>query len=101
MLLMDVKRAFDHVSKGYLLPTIEKMGTDSDLMRNTKSFISARSVGLLIDGHLWKQMTVETEFPLGSPISSTLFAIYLSGVLKQVEQEVEVCMATSFAYNCR
>lgn len=37
----------------------------------------------------------------GSLVSLIRFAIYHSGVLKDVEKEVEGCMATLFTDNCR
>lgn len=40
MLLMDVKDAFDHVSRNSLLHNKEGMEGDEDLMRWTESFMS-------------------------------------------------------------
>lgn len=77
------------------------MGADGDLMKRTESFMSDRSVGLVIDGHQCKERGVETEVPYGSPVSLILFEIYLKGVFKEVEKAVERCTATSFANNCR
>lgn len=36
MLLIDVNRAFDHVSSNYVLRIMECIGTDRDLMRWTE-----------------------------------------------------------------
>lgn len=51
MLLMDIKRAFDHVSQSYLVRTMDDMGADGDLMGGTESFMSYKRVGRVIDGH--------------------------------------------------
>lgn len=51
MLLVDKNGVFDHVSRNCLLHTMEGIDADSDLMRWTDSFMSNKSVGLVIDGH--------------------------------------------------
>lgn len=51
MSLMDVKVAFNYVSRSCLLLTIETMAIESDLMRWTESFMSDRSMRLLNDEH--------------------------------------------------
>lgn len=51
MLLMDIKGAFDHVCRNCLLRSMDDMGVDRDLMRWTVSFMSDRSVGLVIDSY--------------------------------------------------
>ncbi len=50
-LFMDVKGAFDHVSKGQLLTRMIELGIDGDLMTWTGSFLTDRRVQLVIDGH--------------------------------------------------
>ena len=50
-LFMDVKGAFDHVSKGQLLTRIIELGIDGDLVNWTGSFLIDRKVQLVIDGH--------------------------------------------------
>lgn len=39
MLLIDVKGALDHVSRNYLLRTIDGINADGDLMQWTESFM--------------------------------------------------------------
>lgn len=51
MLLIDVKGAFDNVSKNYLLRHRESNDIYGDLMRWTDTFVTDISVGLMIDGH--------------------------------------------------
>lgn len=51
ILLIDVKDAFDYVSRNFLLPTMEGMSADGDLMQWTESFMSDRREGLVIDKH--------------------------------------------------
>lgn len=100
MLLMDVKRTFDHVSKNELMRKIEAMGVDGDLVRCTGSFMSERRVSLVVQDHQCDAPEVKTGAPQGFPGSPILFAAYLSRIFKEVETEMEGCMATLFADNC-
>lgn len=94
ILLIDVKGAFDHVSKNGLMRKMDKLGADEDLIRRIGSFKSERKVSLVVDGHQSQAVEVDTRVPQGSPVSPTLFAVYLRGIFKQVEEEVEGCMTT-------
>lgn len=100
MLLKYVKRAFDHVSRNYLMRKMKTLGADGDLVRWTGSFLSKRMVSLVVDGHQCVAVEVDTGVPQRSPVSHILFAIYLSGIFEEVKEEVEECMATSFADDC-
>lgn len=97
---MDLKGAFNHVGRNYLLSTMEGIEADEGFMRWMESFMSDINVGLVIDGHQCKETAVETDVPQGSPISPILFAMYLSMVFKEVEKEVDGCVATSFTDDC-
>lgn len=57
-------------------------------------------VSLVVDGHQSEAVEMEMGVPQGLPTLHILFAIYVSEVFKQVEQEVEGSMATSFTDNC-
>ena len=84
MLYMDIKGAFDHVSRSQLL--IRMMGLDilSNLVACTKSFLTDRKIQLVIDGHDNKERNIETGIPLSSPVSQILFLICISGVFDAV-----------------
>ena len=62
-LFMDVKGAFDHVSKSQLLTHMINLGIDGDLVVWTKSFLTDRTVQLVIDGHDNKEREIETGIP--------------------------------------
>lgn len=53
-----------------------------------------RIVRLVIDGHQFPEAGVETGEPVGSPMSPILFSMYMSGVFRKVEKEVERFMTT-------
>lgn len=101
MLQIDIKGAFDHVSRSCLLQTMENMDADDELMRWTESFMLDRIVSLVIHRHLCEEIAVETRVSQGSPVSLVLIAIYLCGVFREVEKEVEVYIAMPFADDCK
>lgn len=84
-LLMDVKGAFDHVSRAKLAQTMADLGIDNDLIGWTQSFLTDRSVELVIDGFTSPRQRVKTRIPQGLPVSPILFLIYISGVFSIVE----------------
>ena len=95
-LFMDVKGAFDHVSKTQLVARMLELEIDGDLIRWTRSFLTDRKLQLVIDGHNNQEKEVETGIPQGSPVSPILFLIYISGVFEQVEKELPGIVSLSF-----
>lgn len=95
ILLMDVKRASDHVSKPQLLKRMTGLNIDPELARWTSSFLEDPWVRLVIDGHDLKEQSVRTGVPQGSPVSPILFTIYLSQVFAEVERK---CNITAISY---
>ena len=95
-LFMDVKGAFDHVSKGQLLTRMIELGIDGDLVTWTGLFLTNRRVQLVIDGHDNKEREIETGIPQGSPVSPILFLIYISGVFNKVSETSPSVMSLSF-----
>lgn len=62
-LFMDVKRAFDNVSKAQLLKQMVELEINGDLVTWTGSFFTDRKVQLVIDGHDNEEKKVETKIP--------------------------------------
>lgn len=50
-LFIDVKGAFDHVSKKSLVEKMIQLGIDGELIQLTQFFLTDRKVQLVIDGH--------------------------------------------------
>lgn len=84
MLLLVIKEAFYHITMNYLLRTMESMDIDDNLMRWTQSFMSNRSVRLVIDAHQCLEVEVETGVRQGSPVSPILFGVYFTGVFGEL-----------------
>ena len=95
-LLMDVKGAFDYVSRTKLVQRMRDLGIDDDLIGWTKSFLTDRSVELVIDGFTNPRQEVESGIPQGSPVSPILFLIYISGVFSIIEDQLPQITCLSF-----
>ena len=64
-LFMDIKGAFDHVSKGQLLKRIFELGVDGDFITWTRLFLIDRKVQLGIHEHKNKEREIEPGIPEG------------------------------------
>jgi len=89
VLLMDIKAAFPSVVRGRLIHAMKAKKIDGDLIRWTESFLSERSVEVVIEGNVLQSHPVESGVPQGSPISPILFAIHTAGLIKWVEERVQ------------
>ena len=93
---MDMKGAFDHVSKTQLVTRMLELEIDGDFICWTKSFLINPKLQLIIDGHNNPENNIETGIPQGSPVSPILFLIYISGVYEQVEKKLPEIVSLSF-----
>lgn len=57
---MDIRGAFNHFSRNSLLNTMKGMGADNDLIKMMQSFMSDRSISLVIDGHQFTNLMIDT-----------------------------------------
>jgi hypothetical protein len=97
VLLMDVKGAFDHVSRWRLLARMVELRIEPNLIPWVGSFMENRRIRMVVDGCELAERDIQTGIPQGSPVSPILFAIYLSGVFTAVESSVEGAQGLSFA----
>jgi len=93
---MDVKSAFNNVSKSHLGRRMEALGIQPDLIRWMDSFMSDRQVKLLLDGKTGKASPVDTGIPQGLPAALVLFTTYLSGIFDRVETAIPGVQGLSF-----
>jgi hypothetical protein len=89
VLLMDNKAAFPCVARGRLIHAMKAKRIDGDLIRWTESFLSDRTVEMVIEGNVLQSHPVEAAVPQGSPVSPILFAIHTAGLIKWVEERVQ------------
>jgi len=88
-LMMDIKTAFPSVARERLIHPLKAKKIDGDLIRWTESFLSERTVELVIEGNVLQSHPVEAGVPQGSPVSPILFAIHTAGLIKWVEERVQ------------
>ena len=95
--LMDVKGAFDHVSRRRLLHLLDGMGFDDGTCRWVDSFMQGRTIRMDINGSAGMPRDSTSGLPQGSPVSPILFALYLSPLFKEIESHVPRARALSYA----
>jgi len=88
VLLMDIKAAFPSVAKGRLVNWMRARQMDGELIRWTQSFLSECTVEMIIKGNSMERHPVEARVPQGPLVSPILFAIYISELIKWVEEYV-------------
>jgi len=76
-LFIDIKGAFDHVSKNQLLKICIDLGLPINLIRWIYSFLSNRKIKLAFDSETSQIISIYISIPQGSPISPILFLIYI------------------------
>jgi len=81
-LFVDVKGAFDHVSRIQLLLVLQSLGFPQAVLSWTDIFLSDRQLELAFDGQRQPLQPINTGIPQCSPISSILFLFYLSNLFK-------------------
>jgi len=86
-LFMDVKSAFNNVSKVHLGRRTEELEIEPDLIRWTGRFMSDRQVKLVPGGKTDEASPVDTGIPQGAT-APILFVTYLSGIFDEVEAAV-------------
>jgi Reverse transcriptase (RNA-dependent DNA polymerase) len=76
-LFLDVKGAFDHVSKNRLIAILVDLGLPISLIHWIYSFLEDRILRLSFDNNTEEFKPIDTGIPQGSPISPILFLIYI------------------------
>src|SRR5690349_17351074 len=86
-LLLDVKGAFDNVSRERLLATMKQMRLPSPMVNWVEQFMSKRTIQMAFDGQMEGLEAVETGIPQGSPVSPILFLVYLKPLFDKLEKD--------------
>ena len=94
-LFMDMKKAFNYISKGQLIAPMVKLRIDRDLILWTRSFLIDRKVELVIDGHENSEREIETGISQDSSASPIFFLIYISGIFEKV---TKICPLVTFVF---
>lgn len=96
VLFIDVKGAFNHVSKIQLVARMIKLRVDGDLISWIKSFLTDRKHQLIIDGHNNQEKKVKTRISQRSLVLPILFLTHISRVFEQVKKAVAGIISLSF-----
>jgi hypothetical protein len=75
-MMINIKSAFDNVSRDTLLETITKYRLSSVVLNWVYHFVSDRKANMLVDVVLGEERSVDTRVPQGSPVSPLLFLLY-------------------------
>jgi hypothetical protein len=93
VLLLDIRGAFDHISRNQLLKICQKLALPVPLCSWISSFLSDRTLQLTFNGKTEEEAPLNTGAPQGSPISPILFLLYLHHLTSQKLPET-----TQFSY---
>lgn len=77
VLFMDIKGAFDHVSRNRLLDICKRLQLPINLIAWIASFLQYRQLKLSFNNQTESFKPISTGIPQGSPISPILFLIYI------------------------
>src|ERR1700709_678607 len=81
-LFLDIKGAFDYISKNRLIEVLVNLKLPISLIKWVLSFINNRMLRLVFEGNIESFKPINTGIPQGSPISSILFLIYIQDLFK-------------------
>jgi hypothetical protein len=93
-LLMDIRGAFDHVSRNQLLGFCQRLGLPISLCDWILSFMSDRYIQLAFDGEKGQRTRIETGIPQGSPVSPILFLIYIRFLFEEIDIDINIMAST-------
>lgn len=96
-LMLDVKGAFDHVNRKRLLELLKELGLPGNIIAWVASFLTDRQACLVVDGIEGPLEDIQAGLPQGSPVSPILFIIYISKLLKELEERFPSTTIPSFA----
>ncbi|OXV05133.1 hypothetical protein Egran_07099 [Elaphomyces granulatus] len=107
-LFLDIKGAFDHVSRDKLLGVLERLSLPRALISWVGSFLSNRKIQLAFEGQIQQLGDIAIGIPQGSPISPILFLLYVRDIIADKAYQLSyiddfsLSISSTSAYkNCR
>ena len=95
-LCMDVQAAFPSVNPRCMTRVLREHGIDEDLVQWIRDFMSGRTVQMVISGEDQTPVDATSGLPQGSPISPLLFAPYMGGLHRYIDQRMPEVKTLSF-----
>jgi hypothetical protein len=89
MLTMDVDGGFGNVKLSGLIDRMKQLYIPIYLISWVTSFLQDRKISLRADGKQLRQFNLSGGVPQGSPISPLLFAMFISPIVKNFDQEFQ------------
>ncbi|XP_075150930.1 uncharacterized protein LOC142225039 [Haematobia irritans] len=80
-LFIDFSKAFDSLSHGKLLSTLERNGIRGQCLQWFKNYLECRSFRVQIDDNVSKQIPIKYGVPQGSKLGPVLYLIYANELL--------------------
>ena len=84
---VDLKQAYDRVWRKGLLLKMRNAGINGNLYNWLKAFLSDRTIQTKVDDGLSSKAVLEEGLPQGSPLSCTLFLIFINDLPKALQIE--------------
>jgi hypothetical protein len=96
MLSLDITAAFDNVSHKRLLWILDRLGLPEWMIQFTASFLSERKTRIAHSGISSNWIPTTNGIPQGSTISPILFLLFISDLLKDIQNPAEGMLAFGF-----
>jgi len=85
---LDISKAFDRVWHAALIKKCHAIGLGNYLCKWIESFLSNRSIQVLVDGFKSDLFKINAGVPQGSVISPTLFIIFINDLLSSTNNSI-------------
>ncbi|XP_055593395.1 uncharacterized protein LOC129744736 [Uranotaenia lowii] len=90
LLSLDLSKAFDCVEHNTILTSLRDWGISGKLYQYIQSFLTNRTIQVLVNNSLSSPRQMPTGVPQGSVISPTLFLIAINSIFKIIPENIKI-----------
>ncbi|XP_055585490.1 uncharacterized protein LOC129738330 [Uranotaenia lowii] len=90
LLSLDLSKAFDRVNQSTILSSLRKWKIEGRLFQYIQSFLSNRTIQVLVNATLSNPKPVKTGVPQGSVIAPTLFLIAINSIFDIIPDNIKI-----------